>query len=64
MSKQPFVGQVLGASVHRCAHLSANTVGNLKSGWPLWSDIIAFCEATAEPLEAFTDDLDFGRLDG
>lgn len=39
-------------------------IRNLKSGWSLWSDIIAFCDATSEPLEAFTDDLDFGRLDG
>jgi len=38
-------------------------IRDLKSGWPIWRDIIAFCDATAEPLEAFTDDLDFGRLD-
>ena len=39
-------------------------ITHLKSGWPLWLDIVAFCEAAAEPLEAFTDDLDFARLDG
>lgn len=37
---------------------------DLKSGWPLWRDIITFCEDANEPLEAFTDDLDFARLDG
>lgn len=39
-------------------------IRDLPSGWPLWRDIITFCDATAEPLEAFTDDLDFARLDG
>lgn len=38
-------------------------IRDLKSGWPLWRDIVIFCEATAEPIEAFTDDLDFARLD-
>jgi hypothetical protein len=38
-------------------------IRHLKSGWPLWTDLIAFCEAESEPLEAFTDDLDFARLD-
>jgi hypothetical protein len=36
---------------------------DLKSGWPLWSDLIRFCELASESLEAFTDDLNFGRLD-
>lgn len=39
-------------------------IRHLKSGWPLWPDIVAFCDKANEPLEAFTDDLDFGRLDG
>ena len=39
-------------------------IRDLNSGWPLWRDIVTFCNATAEPLEAFTDDLDFARLDG
>lgn len=38
-------------------------VHDLKSGWSLWKDIVKFCDLVAEPLEAFTDDLDFGRLD-
>lgn len=38
-------------------------IRNLKSGWPLWLDLARFCEAESEPLEAFTDDLDFSRLD-
>lgn len=39
-------------------------IRGLKSGWPLWMDLVRFCELESEPLEAFTDDLDFGRLDG
>lgn len=38
-------------------------IRDLKSGWPLWADIIAFCDAAEEPLEAFTESLDFARLD-
>lgn len=38
-------------------------VRDLESGWPLWRDIVAFCDATAEPIEAFTEELDFARLD-
>lgn len=37
---------------------------NLNCGWPLWSDIITYCEEANERLEIFTDDLDFARLDG
>lgn len=32
-------------------------------GWPLWVDLAKFCEKAPEPIEAFTVDLDFGRLD-
>jgi hypothetical protein len=39
-------------------------IPHLKSGWPLWFDIVYFCDAESEPLEAFTDELDFARLDG
>lgn len=39
-------------------------IRNLKSGWPLWLDLVRFCEVESEPMEAFTDDLDFARLDG
>lgn len=35
----------------------------MKSGWPFWEDLVHFCNLAAEPLEAFTDDLDFQRLD-
>jgi hypothetical protein len=38
-------------------------IRHLNSGWPLWIELIAFCEAESEPLEAFTDNLDFARLD-
>lgn len=38
-------------------------IRDLKSGWPLWRDIVTFCEQAEEPLEAFTEDLDFARLD-
>ncbi|WP_439544536.1 hypothetical protein [Hyphomicrobium sp.] len=37
---------------------------NLESGWPLWLDIISFCDAASEQLDAFTEDMDFARLDG
>lgn len=37
---------------------------HLKSGWPIWPDLVEFCRRANEPLEAFTEDLDFGRLDG
>jgi hypothetical protein len=33
------------------------------NGWPLWIDLAKFCEKAPEPMEAFTVDLDFGRLD-
>jgi len=36
---------------------------NMRSGWPLWLDIVSFCERESEPLEAFTEELDFARLD-
>lgn len=36
---------------------------NLKSGWPFWSDVVEFCEKANEPIEAFTEMLDFARLD-
>ena len=39
-------------------------IHGLRSGWPLWMDIVRFCEIESEPLEAFTEDLDFKRLDG
>jgi hypothetical protein len=32
-------------------------------GWPLWVDLAKFCEKAPEPMEGFTVDLDFGRLD-
>ena len=35
----------------------------LSSGWTLWRDIAEFCEKAHEPLAAFTEDLDFRRLD-
>jgi hypothetical protein len=38
-------------------------IRNMRSGWPLWLDIVTFCERAAEPLEAFTEELDFARLD-
>lgn len=31
--------------------------------WPFWLDLIEFCEIAHEPVDAFTIDLDFGRLD-
>ncbi|WP_327751889.1 hypothetical protein VVT58_01375 [Sphingobium sp. SJ10-10] len=43
---------------------AAVRIRNLKSGLPLWMDLVRFCEIESEPLEAFTEDLDFGRLDG
>jgi hypothetical protein len=33
-------------------------------GWPLWLELAEFCEKAPENIEAFTDDLDFKRLDG
>lgn len=39
-------------------------IRDLKSGWPIWWDIVNFCDEANEPLEAFTEDLDFARLDG
>lgn len=38
-------------------------IRNLNSGWPLWSDLVRFCEAADEPIEAFTERLDFSLLD-
>jgi hypothetical protein len=38
-------------------------ISALKSGWPLWHDIVTFCEATSTSVESFTEDLDFGQLD-
>lgn len=34
-----------------------------KSGWGIWPDLVRFCQQANEPLEAFMQDLDFGRLD-
>ena len=36
---------------------------HLKSGWKIWPDLVDFCEQAHEPLEAFTEQLDFSRLD-
>lgn len=38
-------------------------LGQLKSGWCVWSDIAEFCEKATEPIDSFAADLDFGRLD-
>ena len=38
-------------------------VQDLKSGWPIWMDIAEFCEKAHEPINSFTIDLDFSRLD-
>lgn len=38
-------------------------IPSLESGWPLWLDIVAFCDATDTPVETFTEDLDFSPLD-
>lgn len=38
-------------------------IKDLKSGWPIWLDLVVFCEKASEPMAAFTDDLDFARLD-
>lgn len=42
---------------------SAVRIRNLNSGWRLWLDLVRFCEAESGPMGAFTDDLDFTRLD-
>ena len=33
-------------------------------GWPVWLELAEFCEKAPENMDAFTVDLDFGRLDG
>ena len=38
-------------------------VRNLRSGWPVWLDLVLFCEKTNTPIEIFTEDLDFSQLD-
>lgn len=38
-------------------------VRNLRSGWPLWLDLVLFCEKTNTPIGTFTEDLDFSQLD-
>lgn len=43
---------------------AAVRIRHLNSGWRLWSDLARFCEVESEPMEAFTEDLDFARLDG
>lgn len=32
-------------------------------GWPFWLELAEFCEKAPESMDAFTVDLDFGRLD-
>lgn len=34
-----------------------------RNGWCLWRDLAEFCEKAQEPVEAFSVDLDFARLD-
>ena len=34
-----------------------------RSGWCLWDDLAEFCEKSGEPIEAFSVELDFARLD-
>ncbi|WP_207105766.1 hypothetical protein [Sphingomonas sp. CFBP 8760] len=43
---------------------AAVRIRNMKSGWRLWLDLVRFCETESETMEAFTDDLNFARLDG
>jgi len=38
-------------------------IRNLEGGWPLWLDLVRFCQATDTPMETFTQDLDFSPLD-
>ena len=39
------------------------SIGPLPSGWPIWPDLLQFCETTQIPLERFIEDLDFSALD-
>lgn len=39
-------------------------IRDLRSGWPFWTDLASFCDKANESIEAFTDNLDFARLDG
>jgi hypothetical protein len=39
-------------------------IRNLDGDWLSWCDIVTFCEKADVSLEAFTDDMDFARLDG
>ena len=36
---------------------------NLKSGWPIWSDLLTFSKEINEPLSVFIEDLSFDLLD-
>lgn len=38
-------------------------IRKLDSSWDLWSDLVNFCTNRNIAIEAFTDDLDFARLD-
>lgn len=38
-------------------------IRSLRSGWKIWPDVIKFCEITNTPIEKFTEDLEFSRLD-
>jgi hypothetical protein len=38
-------------------------IRHLRNGWPLWPDLVKFCENAPEPIEVFTEHLDFARLD-
>ena len=42
---------------------AAICIYSLKSGWALWLDVVAFCEAASVSLESFTEDLDFSQFD-
>jgi len=38
-------------------------IRDLKSGWSFWFQLAIFCEIAGERMEAFSQDLDFARLD-
>lgn len=38
-------------------------IRKLRSGWAPWMEIVAFCKTTKTPIERFTEDLEFSRLD-
>lgn len=63
---EQFEAYGLGGYTEMHSHLGdrhAFSISYLRGGWPLWPDLVAFCDATDTAIAIFSEELDFSVLD-